>query len=507
MANKNVPIDHIANTAASAGSRGLASGVVWNLAGNGAPLAVAVATIPGLFSGYGPASFGILSLAWATIGYFSLFDLGLSRALTQLIASKSRADRGEARLGDMVITSLALVTTAGLVLGLMLWAALPWLIGNVLQIPAALQDDARASFNLIVFAIPFITLGQGFRGVLEARMRFDVVNIVRIPMSITTFLGPWIAVQFTDELFPAIAVLVAARIISVVIYGAFSIYSEPMLRRIPKMSFNNLGPLMRFGGWMTVSNIIGPLMASLDRFFIAALISVAAVAYYTIPFDVITRLWIVPAALASVLFPAFAQIASHDPERVRGLYASGIKFTAFAICPMIFCVIAFAEGALSLWLDAETAAKSARILQILAVGVLLNSLAHTPYALIQGNGRADITAKLHLAEAPVYLIILVIAIDLFGVEGAAIAWTLRAAVDCFLLFFFARAYGGRLDNLVAGGAVYFIAFSIALMLVAAASGFAMRMLLAALSVAALTAIFWFSLLTLQERSTLNIRRR
>src|SRR5258705_13880134 len=64
----------------------LARNTVWNLIGNGAPLIVAVFSIPILIHGLGKDRFGVLTLA--LIGYASLFDIGLGRALTQLVAKK-----------------------------------------------------------------------------------------------------------------------------------------------------------------------------------------------------------------------------------------------------------------------------------------------------------------------------------------------------------------------------------------------------------------------------------
>ncbi|MGC1616486.1 MAG: hypothetical protein WA736_17540, partial [Candidatus Acidiferrum sp.] len=66
----------------------LARNTVWNLIGNGAPLIVAVFSIPILIHGLGKDRFGVLTLAWALIGYAGLFDMGLGRALTQLVAKK-----------------------------------------------------------------------------------------------------------------------------------------------------------------------------------------------------------------------------------------------------------------------------------------------------------------------------------------------------------------------------------------------------------------------------------
>src|SRR5260370_22399359 len=66
----------------------LARNTIWNLLGQLLPMAVAVVAIPPLVRGLGVARFGVLSLAWIVVGYFSLFDLGIGRALTKLVADK-----------------------------------------------------------------------------------------------------------------------------------------------------------------------------------------------------------------------------------------------------------------------------------------------------------------------------------------------------------------------------------------------------------------------------------
>ena len=68
---------------------------VWNLVGLGLPLLVALVSIPILIRGLGTDRFGILTLAWVVIGYFSLFDLGLGRAVTKLVADRLGAGASE----------------------------------------------------------------------------------------------------------------------------------------------------------------------------------------------------------------------------------------------------------------------------------------------------------------------------------------------------------------------------------------------------------------------------
>src|SRR5262249_46899419 len=80
--NTEAPLTH---------GRLLARNAVWNVLGTGTPLFVAAFCIPVLIRALGEDRFGVLALAWALIGYASLFDFGLGRALTQLVSTKLAA--------------------------------------------------------------------------------------------------------------------------------------------------------------------------------------------------------------------------------------------------------------------------------------------------------------------------------------------------------------------------------------------------------------------------------
>ena len=83
---------------------------------------------------------------------------------------------------------------------------------------------------------------------------------------------------------------------------------------------------------------------------------------------------------------------------------------------------------------------STLVLQLLTIGILINALARVPFTLIQGVGRPDITAKLHLIELPVYLVSIWFLLRGYALEGAAIAWVLRASLDAIVLFVVAHKF-------------------------------------------------------------------
>lgn len=417
----------------------LARNTIFNILGQGLPLIAAVFSIPVLISRLGTDRFGVLSLAWMVISYFSFFDLGLGRALTKLVADKLGAGEEE-EIPSLILTALSAMMVLGVTGSMVLTFTSRWVVYYLLKIPDAIQSETVLSFYLLAVSVPFVIGTTGLRGVFEAYQRFDLVNAVRVPMGIFTFLGPLMVLPFSNSLVPVILVLLIGRIIAWLVHLALYINLAGKAWRQAKFIGSLVKPLLKFGTWMTVTNIIGPLMVYMDRFFIGALISVTAVSYYTTPYEVVTKLWIIPWALIGVLFPAFAVTLAQDKQRAALLFERGTKYIYLSLFPITLLIVTFAPEGLNLWLGPEFVRGSVRVMQWLAVGVLINSLAQIPFALIQGAGRPDLTSKLHMVELPVYLVTLWLLIKSFGIEGAAVAWVLRVTLDTAILFVMARRF-------------------------------------------------------------------
>jgi O-antigen/teichoic acid export membrane protein len=259
-------------------------------------------------------------------------------------------------------------------------------------------------------------------------------------------------------------------------------------------------PLLGFGGWMTVTNVVGPLMVTLDRFLIGAVASVTAVAYYATPYEVVTKLWLIPGALVGVMFPAFSTSFAQDRERTALLYRRSVKYILLMLFPIVLLTLVLAPDGLRIWLGPEFALHSARVLQWLAVGVFINSLAQVPFALVQGVGRPDLTAKLHLVELPFYLFALWWLIRLRGIEGAAIVWTGRAAIDALVLFGVGKRFLPARSS-YAGRSVFAVTCAFAaLALAGLAQGLIVKVAFLLVTILVFGVVTWFFVLTPEERT-------
>ena len=422
----------------------LVRNTLWSLWGFAVPVAVAVFCIPAIVRALGTERFGVLNLAWMVIGYFTLFDLGLGRALTKLVAEKLGSERRD-DLPSLVWTASALMLALGVVGAIVLGMLSPFLVTHTFKVPAEIREETLHTFYLLAAAVPFVISTTGLRGILEAHQRFDLASLLRVSMGVFTFLGPLLILPFSRNLFWITFALVAGRFLAWICHLYFCIRIMPELKSDISPKRSMITPLLAFGGWITVSNVISPVMVSLDRLLIGALISMTAVAYYSTPWEVVTKLLVIPGSVVAVLFPAFSAAFVLDSPRAGKLYQRGLKYVFFVLFPLIFLVVIFAKEGLQIWLGAEFAENGFRVLQFLAIGILVNGMASIPFAYIQGAGRPDVTAKFHMVEAVFYLPCAWWLIKDYGVTGAALAWVLRAGADAGLLFVFA----GRL---LVGGA-------------------------------------------------------
>lgn len=413
---------------------------ILNIISNILPIFVGLVSIPFLIKGMGIERFGIINIAWMLIGYFSLFDMGLGRALTQLVAKKIGNNEHD-EIPGIFWTSTVIMLVFGVAGTISIAVFSPAIVHSILKIPLPMQQETLYSLLILAGSIPFVILSTGFIGFISAYQRFDIIYAIRIPLGSFMYAGPLLVLPFTGNLIHVIIILTVARIIVLFIYLHYCLRILPVLKDKIMFQRSIIKPLLRFGGWMTVSNIISPIMVYFDRFFIGAVISLSAVAYYTTPFELVNRILIIPLSVISVLFPAFAETYQNNKEVALQIYGGAVRYLFIILFPVALLLTGFAHEGLQLWLGKEFAHQSFPVLQWLALGVFINSLALVPCSFLQGIGKPGIATVFHLVELCLYIPLLWFCAKRNGIEGAAMVWAIRVTIDAVLLFYYSwRVY-------------------------------------------------------------------
>jgi len=409
--------------------RPLRTNFVFNLLFPLARLAVSFVTVPIYIHHVGDARYGVLSIVWLLAGYFGFLDLGLSRAAANALAKLREAPQAER--ARVLLTTFVLNFGFGVVGSAFLLILGGYLLQHVISIPDVLRPEVARSFPWIAAVFPMALISGVAIGALESSERFLLANILQIlgmsvsqiaPVVIAVVVGPSLTVVL-----PAAAVAQASGVVVTlaVVYrleGPFSLRAfAPQEARA----------LLGYGAWITVSGIISPLLASLDQFLIGSLMGVAAVAHYSIPMNFVVRSQIIPAALARTFFPRMSSSSGDEARALGGRALCSLGYGYAAICaPGIIISPLFFHY----WISASFALVAAPVAQIVFVGAWINGLAFIALTVLQSQGRPDITGKLHMIEILPFVAILWILTMNLGINGAAIAWSLRTTVDALALF-------------------------------------------------------------------------
>ncbi len=416
--------------------KGVRRNAAINVAGNVVPMLAAVVAMPLLLNGLGAARMGIFTLALGLFGFAGIFDLGLGRALTRSVAHYSNLGTAPDRIAPLLRTGLVAVILMGSVWAVLLWAASGWLLSHVPGLAPDLRAESDIGLLILAALIPVALVSTSLLGALEGLQLFSRSNAIRIPIGVATFLVPALIAQAIPTLVAVISALALVRVA-----GMLALLAG-VATKIPLLAARGMDPLptapmWRYTGWLSVSNIVGPLMVYGDRYYLASLLAPAAVTTYTVPLDTLFRATSIPGAALGAAFPALTD-AKTNPANAKHLLGDANLLLFFAWLAPIVMFGVLLPDCLRLWLGPVHASQMVDTSRFILSGVLVNGFALVPFTLLQAIGRTDITAKLHIVELPLFVVALTTLVGAYGVVGASVAWSLRVLFDGACLMIIAR---------------------------------------------------------------------
>ncbi|MEO7247735.1 MAG: oligosaccharide flippase family protein, partial [Novosphingobium sp.] len=281
------------------------------------------------------------------------------------------------------------------------------------------------------------------------------MNLVNVVLGTLTQLVPLaVAIWVTPSLTVILPALYASRLL---VLGGFLGVVVTRVTQGWQLTFDRpeARALISFGGWMTLSSLISPILAALDRFLIGSMLGVRQVSHYSVPYQLSERAMFVPSALLQALFPRIS--GAPDAASARDLSRRGLYAVA-ALCapPMIFGTL-FMHPFLTLWISRDFAAAASFIGQIILTGFWINALGYACYTHLTAVGQPRLLAMAHVIEIVPYCALLFALLGWLGLSGAAIAFAVRVAADDLLLAHFCGLLKETGGLLLAGTGAFAIA--------------------------------------------------
>ncbi|HCC5906903.1 TPA: oligosaccharide flippase family protein, partial [Citrobacter freundii] len=179
----------------------------YNLAGYILPTLIAIPSLGVISRCLGIEAFGIFMLIFALVGYSSIFDAGLTRAVIREVSIHKNNEQEQLKI---LSTSTAVVFILGIFAAVLLNVFSLQLI-HFLKVSEIYFQDIKFIFYLLAVIIPIYLVNQIWLAYLEGEEQFAILNIQRTVTSSILAGLPAILVYFYGSLISAVYGIVISR--------------------------------------------------------------------------------------------------------------------------------------------------------------------------------------------------------------------------------------------------------------------------------------------------------
>jgi O-antigen/teichoic acid export membrane protein len=505
------PIAAAGLVAPGLGARVVGGGIS-SVGAQAAALLTSLVVTPFIIRLLGAEQYGLLTFINLLIAYLGFADLGMGAASTRFGAEALARD-GERAEAAVVWTAALVTAIPAVAFAGALFLSAPILLTRVFgitQLPAALPA-------LRIGAV--VLLATAATGVLNTpqltRMRVGLNSAITTAASIVQACLILSMLWSGMRLIAVMATMAAVAVATSCAHFFVSVRLSPDLLR-PRLDRAVARRMLRYGLGIVVMAATGAIVVHGEKFVVVRMASVTDLAYYNVAYTLASLIGIFPAALMNPLMPALVHLkVSEERERSALIYGGMLRGLLFWTVPAALAVCVAARPFFTLWAGPSFGIESTLPLCILAAGWLFQSASYLPRCALAAAERVDIVARYQVYELVPYFLAVVALVARFGIRGAATAWVLRVAFECWLLFRAARRVTGmRAAPLEGHGSKIAAALALLLGPVVAVramhSSDAVLIATAAVSIAIYSLYVYRSMMTPEERDlalrVLRVRR-
>lgn len=405
----------------------------YNIIGNAWGVSVVLFLTPYIVHHIGAERFGIWALVGIISGYFGLLDFGVGQSFVKYIAEFYTKNE---------YSKISQLVSMGTVLYFVFTVIVTWFaslfiipIVSIFKIPHNLYGEAIPVFLIGIALFGLSNAFSAFAALQTGLQRMDISNKVSMAMSVPNIAGVILCMEkgygLTGLMVNNAIIFIVTTIVHIVI--AFKLFPE---LRFDPFSFNKdvLFKMFGFGYKMQIAKISGFVATQTDKILICCFLSVGLVTVYQLGYAIVSYAMIIPGLMVSALMPAFSEIdARGERGRLISAYLQSTKYVTFIAVPIFIFLIVSASQIMDLWMGPGYE-KSAFVMQILAIGWMINAIAQVGASASMAIEKPELMAKSAVITISLNIFLNVILIKSLGFLGAA--WGTMLAVNIGTLYFF-----------------------------------------------------------------------
>lgn len=420
---------------------------LWNLIGGLIPAVAAIVTVPLVISRLGEVHYGLLTLITSIVGYFALLDVNAVQGSVKYLAEyKSRHDLS--RMRQVFCLGAGLYLVIGAVGGIAIATFAQPLATGVFNVPTALHETAVEALQFGGVAFFFAQLQVYLLSVPQSLNRFDLSARSEVVFGSLASLSTVFIVWFGG----GIAEIMAAR--AAIAAANVAWLARTAAQLLPDLNWARPGrdvvrALMSFSLFSYLSRISSVTYASADKLVIGAYVDMRALAFYSVPFLLVNRIFSLTYRLGSVMLPEASRLhAIGQQAELRQKYLTAARYLLYVNTMIAVLLLTLGRELLWHWAGPSFGEEATLILVLLVTAALVEAISNLPSLVNDGLGHPVNTGVFSLIRALIGLVGAWVAVQTHGIVG--VAWVQLAVplvmVSAFLFWVHGRVIPATLSD-------------------------------------------------------------
>lgn len=376
---------------------------------------------PFIFKSLGSELFGIFSLYVSGLVLLNYINFGIPQAVIKCISSPF----SENYKSKFIVNSILINFSVGV------------FISITLNLFGSFQSVYATRVNLWVSCIiPLVMIILVVRAVFEGRNNFGRSSLLRGFLNVSYFIVPFFAIKFNLEnevyffhfIFLFLIVLISLFHLKSLFGNSLTVY---------RIGNNAIRIVLISGLPFFISSLSAVGLYYSDRFILPFFVTLSGVGIYLLVYDLITRQSIVYGAISQMLFVDLKSILALSGNTKK---QDVVKSVILFIIPFLFlqpiALLVFIMFS-PFWTEYLGVMLADVLLPTLLVwaGIYFNIICTVFYKVVIVFDKETVFARYSIREVFLILPVMVVAISMFGIVGAAVVYFIRSTYEAsFTLF-------------------------------------------------------------------------
>lgn len=372
----------------------------------------------------GSTHYGLLALLTALVTPFGLLELGMSEATVKYV-SESLGKEDYAQAQKYINTTLCFNLLVGTIGGTAIVLLAGILAGDLFKLTAQDQDLAIHCMVWVALNWAFTRTRQTFLGVASALRNYKAISGMNFTYQLTFVLSGLGILFAGGGLLQLVRVQALVSAIGVIGWYWLLRILAPRLVIRPVIDGASFKVTLQFGFWQLCNSLGDLFTQQAQRWQLGAGLSLAAVGYYNLSYQLGSMVYSVSSRVGQVFFPEISRLQGGGREAEAATLLVRVNWMLSCIqIPCFVVIFTLSTDLLLLWTGPEVAAASGGVLRILCAGLAVASLFAVPSYYLLGIGKPKWLAVMSAVQGSITVGTAALLIPRIGINGAG--WALTA---------------------------------------------------------------------------------